>query len=243
MIKYTMSFKVLLVPRELYLSVKDRKNAPSRVETIRMNNSMLFLSDANKKYVTNGMYSLHKKFGGGMEKIVFIEQIPKLMLDWSKKVPLDDMESLNDIDWMEILHFTNDKFMKKHYVHFKKTSPHSFKVGNLGLPEINVFREDFETGEVNKIKKKGDHLTAEDIKSMDVWEPIEHYRSNDNFRCNNKLRIWQKAVQKRNYDRSNEGLRHGHSKTASRVVPQRGYDMSAILDSTNKYDNLRKWEL
>lgn len=238
-----MSFKTLLVPRELYLSVKDRKNAPSKIETIRMDNHWLFLSDDNKRYVSNGMYSVHKKFGGGLDKPVFEEKAPKLMEEWSKKVSLDDMETLNDIDWMEILHFTNDKFMKTHYLHFKNMSVHSFKVGELEQPEINVFRSEFETGELNKIKKKGDHLTAEDIKSMDVWQPIEQYRSNDNFRCKNKLRIWQKAVHKRNYDRSNDGLRHGHEKTASRVVPQRGYDMSDILKATNKYDNLRKWEL
>ena len=239
-----MPSKELLVPRELYLSVKDRKNAPSKIETIRVDNHWLFLNTHNKKYVTSGMFAIHKKFGGGLKKDVFVEKVPKLMEAWAKKEHLDDVETLNDIDWLEILHFTNDKFMRLHYGKFKKLAKHSFDVSNsLNQSEVNVFRQKFETGQSKKIKKKGDHLTAEDIKSIDVWEPIEHYRSNDNFRCKNKIRIWQKAVQKRNYDRSNEGLRHGHEKTSSRVVPQRGYDMSDILSTTNKYDNLRYLEL
>ncbi len=236
-----MAFRVLFVPRELYLSVKDRKNAPSKVETIRMDNHWLFLSRDNKKFVSKNLYKLHRKFGGGLEERVFEKEVPLLMDKWSEVTPLDDMESLNDVDWMEILHFTNDKFIKNHYLRFKKMAKHSFAVADsLGQSEIDVFKEKIKTG---KELKKPDHLTAGDIKNIDVWEPLETYVDDKKFRRNNKFRVWQKAVHKRNYDRSNEGLAHGNSLVASRVVPQRGYNMDTIHETTNRYDNLRHLEL
>jgi len=238
------SFRVLFVPRKFYLSVKDRKNQPTKIETVRMDNHWLFLSKDNKKYLTESMYKMHKKFGGGLQKKDFIKKVPEMMEEYAKKNSLDDFESLHDNDWLEILHFTNDKFIKGHYMKFKKMAKHSFDVqDSLNQSEINVFKEGIESGVNTRVVKRPDHLTAEDIKSIDVWEPIEHYTENSNFRRNNKFRVWQKAVHKRNYDRSNEGLQHGNDKVSSRVVPQRGYNMDDILGVTDRYDNMRFTEL
>jgi len=139
------------------------------------------------------------------------------------------------------LHFTNDKFIKEHYLKFKKMASHSFAVeDSLGQSEVNVFKENVESG---IIKRRPDELTAEEIKNVDVWEPIENYTDNSKFRRNNKFRVWQTSVHNRHYDRSNEGLQHRNSNVSSRTVPQRGYDMTTIYDQTNRYDNLRYLEL
>jgi hypothetical protein len=224
------------------LSVKDRKNQPSKVETVRMDNHWLFLSKDNRKYLINAMFKIHKKFGGGLKQIAFTKSIPDMMERYAEKNHLDDFESLHDNDWLEILHFTNDKFIKEHYLKFKKMAKHTFEVeDSLGQAEVNVFQEHL-AGK-NGIMKRPDRLTAEDIKNLDVWEPIEHYTDNSKFRADNKFRVWQTSVHTRNYDRSNEGLVHGNSRVASRVVPQRGYDMSGIHKSVGRYDNLKHTEL
>lgn len=235
------SFRVLFVPRKFYLSVKDQKNQPTKLETVRMDNHLLFLSKDNKKYLIGAMFKMHKKFGGGLKKNKFVESVPTMMDEYSKENSLDDFESLHDNDWLEILHFTNDRFIKKYYIKFKEMARHSFNVeDSLGQSEINVFKE--------KVMARGseqrpDRLTAEDIKNIDVWEPIEEYRDNNKFRKKNKFRVWQTSVHNRRYDRSNEGLQHGNDRVSSRVVPQRGYDMSTIQAQTNRYDNLRHLEM
>lgn len=236
--------KTLFVPRSLYLSVKDNKNKPSNVETIRMDNHWLFLSKDNKEYLIENLYKLHKKFGGGTEKKVFERKVPKMMQKYADINRLDDIDSLNDINWLEILHFTNDQFIKLHYLKFKKNAPHSFKYTNsINQTEINLFKQKVESGENIRTKKMPYEITAEDIKSIDVWEPIDNYRSNDNFREKNKVEVWQTAPHKRNYDRGNDGLAHDSYEVASREVPQRGFNMDDIYKTTNKYDNLRYLEL
>ncbi len=103
-------------------------------------------------------------------------------------------------------------------------------------PDVNVFRRSQLVGpsEVGQqgcggpIMKTPIDMTVDDYRTLDVWRLQETKVWNKNFRYNNRIPPWQRTMNLRHYDRSNEGLRDYDYRNSSKLVPIRGYDMSCI---------------
>ena len=126
--------------------------------------------------------------------------------------------------------------------------------GLTGVPDWNPFRASTIVGTKNEFENTLTSLSYHDMvygldntRNMDVWDNNKTIRMNKNFRYNNRIPVWQWSMNRRNYDRSNDGLEHGDPNRASLEVPIRGYEMSDIYKNAqsslqyNKYGTKGKW--
>lgn len=222
-----------------YLSVKDYRNRPGRydgsnrssndivhVNTINPSMNERFMDISNQHRVIKQTYMANRKNGSNFTIGFFEKTVPILMKKYSDEHNLDDYEDLTSSNWYESLMFINNIFVEDN----KAVMP----------SDTNVYREKYVTGHVNEyenrlLAKRPTDLTADDIKSLNVWQKQEVLVWNKKYRNNNRIYVKNTSVCHRPYDRDNDGLRHDRWEESSLEVPIRGYNMASIYESCGKY--------
>jgi hypothetical protein len=218
------------------LSVKNMLNIPSLAPLDYAKNSQLFLCVGNIKAVTKCVINKSSS-NGKYKRIKHLKKIvPVSMHIWADKNKIDTFESLTSI--IESLSFLNKKFIKDNSELYS-----DLVSGGNHNPDLNVY-DHFETigraksgSKIIPIRKKYEELMASDIPQLDVWAETGTDVYNNNFRYKNKIPAWQRTMNTRHYDRTNDGLKDGCSDRASLENPIRGYDMSVIYEANNHHEN------
>lgn len=208
------------------ISVKGEKNSPIKNPYDDMSNSKLFLSNKNIYNTVYYVVALGNSYKSRISKEVQ-RSIPDLMRKWAKNENIDDWEDLTN-DATITLEFLNKKFLRAHNALFNEK--------NAGTNKFRV--QDKITDKCGRtFTKKYDEMTAADYHTIDVWQEEETSRYNKNFRYNNTIPSWQRTMNIRHYDLSNDGLAAADSERASLDNQIHGYDMVNIIKGSTNYEN------
>lgn len=205
------------------ISIKEQNNKPNINVFDEMTNADIFLSKKNIDHVVYTVMKLNEanKNNNNMDNI---KQIPNYMLNWSNRENINDFEYVYD-DILLVLQFLNNKFLNDNSFLFDMVSNNIFKVKDTVL----------ENG--NKTKKKYNEMTADDYKTLDVWQEQNVFVYNNINRYKNTIPIWQKSMNVRHFERESEGLHAYNADRASLDNQVRGYDMSNIIKGSVFYEN------
>lgn len=188
-----------------------------------------FLSKSNICKLIKLLYFNHREQGGKSTLKLFIKTVPKLASKFVIDENMHNYEYINGSNWVQELKHANTRFTNQYRTLFRWKPGHH-------CPLMNPFRQQYQVSRINEWdniteQKRGDMLLADDIKQLDVWKPYQIDRSNRNFRYKNKIPIWQKSMQIRHYDRSNEGLTYSRENSEREGII-RGYNMSSIYNTS-----------
>jgi hypothetical protein len=195
----------------------------------------LFLDNNNVQCVMRKQYVYTKSYYPNISKALLKKRVVEYMPIWAKENKLDNYLSLAG-NWGEELAQINVDFVENLHQEFKKNMPKSYRE----IPDTNCFRQSISVGtndpEYNKkrVMKNPIEMTAEDYRTIDVWKKQEVTAVSRNYRGDNKIPVWQRHASVRHLDRSNDGLVHRNPDLASHRMQLHGYDMSTIIDGTNK---------
>lgn len=211
------------------ISVKEKKNMPM-YSAFPLTNSDIFLSKKNILDIIYYIASLNVKTHTKDVDISKLKvQIPKLMNQWTIDNNINDYESSGDNNIVTNLEFINKKFLLNNSILYDR----------CGIGEVNVFtslgRVTDECG--RQSNKKYDEMSANDYHTLDVSQPYEAFTYDKRNRYSNKIPVWQKSMQMRNYDRSNDGLHDANPDRSSLDNQIHGYDMSNIIKGSTYYEN------
>jgi predicted unusual protein kinase regulating ubiquinone biosynthesis (AarF/ABC1/UbiB family) len=201
------------------MSVKDEKNQTRKDYFSQMTKSELFLQPDNIANMIKYIIALNAQYKTDNPACNIIQDIPIYMKRWVSSQNLDEYESMLD-NWLTTLDFINTRFVKDHEFMYS---------GNSNA--LNVYRVKDRVSDPCGITtlKRYDEMTATDYQTIDVWKHQETVVSNALFRYGNRIPQWQKSMQKRPYDRSNDGYHQANSDRASLENQIHGYDMSNII--------------
>ena len=200
------------------ISVKEENNPPSVSEFDALTNIGIFLSEKNANYMTYYITSYNKtKYNPNLLKIS--KQIPNLMKQWASKQNLNDFKGSYD-NILEILAFLNKKFLVNHAYLFENTE----------MNNINVFKSKDEITDKlgHNEMKKYEEMTADEYRTLDVWREQQVFTYDKLNKYQNKIPTWQKSMNIRQYDKSNDGLHVTEPERASLDTQIRGYNMENI---------------
>ena len=179
-------------------------------------NIQIFLSHKNMYYMAYAILSINKK---NMNSLSLNEyDLKNMMTNWASENDIEHVDlAFNDI--IENLKYINTRFLEYYKKNYIKDN------------RLNVYRlTDIVTGKdgIQSVKKY-DEMLASDYHTLNLWNNVDIYVSNANSRYNNKIPTWQKSMNTRHYDISNDGLRHAIPERASLNNQTHGYDMSNII--------------
>lgn len=188
----------------------------------------LFLNNHNVKNMTYLVVSLNHKNNATVPKDVVKQHVPSIMKEWADKVLVDEFKSAAD-NRIITLEFVNKKFLADNCNLYNKNARRA----------LNMFKmSDIVTDKYNNAQvKKYDEMTAEDYRTLNVWRPQRTYAANSQSRYCNKVPIWQKSMNIRQYDVANDGLHTATPERASLDTQIHGYDMSNIVKGSTNYEN------
>jgi hypothetical protein len=149
------------------------------------------------------------------------QDIPLHMKKWI--IQQGNYENMQN-NWLTTLDFINKKFIKDHGFMYDR--------GNVNT--LNVFRVKARVSDScgDTTLKRYDEMSATDYQTLDVWRHQETMVWDNLFRYGNRIPQWQKSMQKRPYDRANEGYHEADSDRSSIETQIHGYDMSNIIKGT-----------
>ena len=202
------------------------RNYPSEFDFSTIDLNKLFFSDDNQQTLIHRTYKLNQESGGRTPLEKFVVDVPQYM----KKFITDEKDLnkyrnglTNYSDWVRILQFVNQRFMKR--------------IENLiSHNRYNPFRHNVL---VNGEFKKSSDLLADDIRNLNVNSAEEIFVYNDTLRHSNRIPFYQHTMHRRHYDRSNEGLQAESAERASLETPIYKYNMKEIH---NTIDDWKKSE-
>jgi len=230
-----------------YTSFSAKENQLTDVDTVNVPIQGVFLSLPNLRHLVQATYTEHRLKVGHVPFTQFKKEVPVLARMWAAGQLLQWHTSFDPNNWAEIIAFVNRRFVDEHYAGIGRTRPSQVvhdANGQYAPRDTNPFRESARVGPLNEIDgdsrvemRHNKDMGVDDIRSLDVWREWSLNVDSSRFRNKNKIPNWQRVGHRRNYDRENEGLRDRDWRTASRPVPVRGYDMSAIVDAPRRYKN------
>jgi hypothetical protein len=202
------------------MSVKDEQNQTRTDHFSQMSKTSLFMRPDNIAHMIRYIIALNTQHKTGNPPNDIMQDTPEYMGKWATNQHLDDYENMQD-NWLTTLDFINKKFVRDHGFMYDR--------GNVST--FNVFRIKDRVADScgNTSLKKYDEMTAEDYQTLDVWRHQETKVWDSLSRYGNRIPQWQKSMQKRSYDRSNEGYHDADPDRASLENQVHGYDMSNIL--------------
>lgn len=162
----------------------------------------IFMSAENIRKVVKEIFLLHQSNGGKLHYLYFRRILPNIMHKWI--INKINLTSSN----MDYITYINKLFIKNN------DNLYRFKSNNFidreNSIDTNVFRVDTTLGisiddEIIPVRKKGKELMASDYQLIDVWKPQSTEISTENFRNGNKIPVWQRSLNTRNYDRLGDG--------------------------------------
>jgi hypothetical protein len=201
------------------MSVKDEKNQTRSDHFSQMNKTELFLRPDNIAYMIQYIIALNTQHKTGTPLYNIRQDIPVHMEKWAHAQHLGNYENTQN-NWLTTLDFINKKFINDHGFMYDR--------GNINT--LNVYRNKARVSDPcgNTKLKRYDEMTATDYQTIDVWRHQEANVCNNLFRYGNRVPQWQKSMQKRPYDRANEGYHEADSDRSSLETQIHGYDMSNI---------------
>ena len=213
------------------LSRKYKNNVPYKLKL--KSNYAQFMSIGNQLYLSKTIYLMHKNNHGLMKYLYFKEHVPYRMTSWAVQKNINKIQSLNHQDMLN-LNYINELFINDNkdmytmnrglneYYHIPNNNVFKLKVnvGHYATDSNNIVGE----------QKKISELLASDMNGLDLWrEDIRKVTRNDN-RYGNSIPVWQRSMNIRHYDRSNEGYQAGDPSAASKEMHVRGYNMEDIYN-------------
>lgn len=191
-----------------------------------------FMSLENQIFLTKKIYSLHKEFALSNLSILkktylyFRAVVPDTMKEWVSGQNTGALVS--GVNAVDKIHYLNTLFVKENEALYRPLSPNQ---NNMPVVDNNVYKQcaTIRTREGLKTVPY-EYMGVEDMKNLDVWSKTTVDTNSSKYRYNNTIPIWQKSMNTRHYDRSNEGFHHSNSTRASLGAPIYGYNMSAIYD-------------
>lgn len=215
------------------ISKKYKDNIPTNIK--KRDFKYVFMTTANQLLLTKEVYQRHKYNGGVLGYLYFKENVPGHMYRWilNTTPPLDYYT-------MDVVEYLNKQFLKAHYFLYElKTRDNTNPTidANIYRNSTNIaFVDECDGGPVtHTISKNYNNLMASDYGLIDVWAPKSTEFTNANMRYGNKIPIWQKSMNTRHYDRSNEGFQTTQCR-ASLYTPLSGYgsDFKNLVEAKNK---------
>lgn len=210
------------------ISVKDKKNNGVFNKYDFSSHKKLFLNKHNIKNMTYLIISLNHRNNSTVPKDVIKEHIPSIMKEWANKELVNGFSSAAD-NKILTLEFINKKFLDDNCNLYNKNARRA----------LNMFKMfDIVTDKYNNAQiKKYDEMTAADYHTLNVWRPQRTYAVNAQSRYCNKVPIWQKSMNIRQYDLANDGLHTAMPERASLDNQLHGYDMENIIKGSTNYEN------
>jgi hypothetical protein len=156
-----------------------------------------FLCSANQRVVVKQAYNMSQKMNMDLGYLYFKEAIPKAMERWQYR----DEETQT----MEALEFLNKKFLRdnKDLFMIPNCDTNVYKSSEV-LTHITV-EEDGKIVKNQQVKKPKD-IYALDMHLLDVWSQQTTDIVNAYNRYGNQIPVWQRSMNTRHYDRSNQGF-------------------------------------
>jgi hypothetical protein len=217
-----------------WLSSKEKLNKATKIYDKSAED--IFMSEENIRKISKEVFLLHQSNGGKLHYLYFRRILPNIMFNWinNRRNPISNN--------MDIITYLNKLFITKH------DNLYTYKTNSLindqPLIDSNVYRVDTTLGmtiddNIVPIRKKGKELLASDYQLIDVWKEQTTEVSSASSRNGNKIPVWQRSMNIRNYDRSGEGYAAIDSNEASLDNHSRGYG-SAFTDLIKKNQDLYK---
>lgn len=138
------------------------------------------------------------------------------MKKWALEKNLDDYESVQ-MDYSEALDFANREFSKEH-------KPKSYELDMSAGQKYPKYY----------IDEGVERYNVNDFRTHDAQRVQEVFRTNKNFRYNNKIKSWRTRMHTRNYDRDYHESGLGDIRELNTL--ERGYRMDKIL-GPNPYES------
>jgi hypothetical protein len=211
-------------------SVKSVNNKSCDLDFTDVNIEELFKSQSNMRMLSYKIHKIHRQNGGRSSINKFYKLLPTIAKVFCKNNNINEYEvveinATHHNNWVETLKAINNEFTKVCYKYLK---------WNTFVPT----REMVEVGPSNNRKQvRLNEIQAPDQATIDVWSNQETQIINKHFRYGNKIPIWQKSMNKRHYDRGNEGLVENDPDRSSLDTPIYGYNMEKIYSVIDKWNS------
>ena len=198
------------------------------------NSKFIFMSTSNQICLTRNIHLLHQGNHGLLGYLYFKDIVPKRMYIWISKFLVP--ENIYNVD---IQAYINKQFIKScSELYIYKNND------NIENLDCNVFKSNVSVGycdidnndnQVNLQKKKYNELLASDYGSIDVWKEQTTEVSSINNRYANKVPVWQKNMNIRNYDLENQGYGNTtESASLDNFISGYGDDMDKLIKLKNE---------
>jgi hypothetical protein len=218
----------LLHQPELVQPLGSRKGVLNKPTNLRIDLPDLFLSNSNFNNLHTALYTIYQQNGGKSPYGKFGELTKLLQKKFVKENNLNayctaEWQATGTNNYVDALKMINSDFHKMVYKYF---------AWNI----YNPFHDSIEVGpNDDRVLKKSAEIRPEDFGTLDLWREQFTTVLNRQFRDNNRIPAYRTGIQKRHYDRGNEGLRSNNPDRASLETPIYGYDMSRISDTVLNY--------
>lgn len=225
----SLKFNDLLLDPQNYhplSSVKSIKNAPTG---LGIDLYKLFHCESNTRMIAQNLYRVSQNNSDGRPIEFFNKIVPKMMKIFSKNHNLYEFRMAEEaetgnINWVETIKAINYDFMKEVYNTFRWNNYNPFRDTYLDVGASDSRR-----------KVKASDLMPDDYGTIDVYGVTDINRENKNFRYNNTIPFWQRTMNIRHFDRTNEGLRNGDPDEASLENFNRSFDMTNVNQTLNNW--------
>ena len=220
-----------------------QKNISSHAQLSKQEIVNMFMAPQNVNFICNSFIGIRKQFGYQYDKSQFndfCKQIIQKMYDWTQTHNLNEYELLeSDVttDFDILMNFINKQFIIYNYNVLGK------KQSDLEHTKPDYHINNYDTNSMTtcgaNINVSGKNIEARDLyaadyANIDIWKPIEQYRSDKNFRDwngrSNAIPIWQDTGSQRHYDRSNDGFYTEKFRASLNNPVCRKYDMTDIYN-------------
>jgi len=204
----------------MYLSKKELMNKATIIYEKNIYDQ--FLTNNNLTVLAKSIYLLHKSNHGLLGYLYFKTVLPNKMYNWiySVKIPMQS-------NTMDMITYLNKLFIKHSNELYDYKSNENVDL----LVDTNVYRSEVTLGigsleddsNIQITSKKYKDLLASDYGQIDVWAEQSVEVTPTNNRRDNRIPVWQRSMQKRHYDRSNEGYHEIDPMRSSLNVNTSGY--------------------
>ena len=199
---------------DAHFGLKDWKNMSTHVS---VDNYTMFTNNQNISKISARIRRLREE-----KESANTDSISITMRNWAivKKInisfaPAYYMDSASCIELM------NNQFIKENRHLYRGRDMNIFGKGASVL--------DYSAGVPILVKKKYKDFMPNDIRNMDVWQPIHIGTQDSKQRYNNRIPSWQRTMNIRNIDRDPSTYNVNLADRESIEQPTRGFDMSRIL--------------
>ncbi len=204
-----------------YLSIKEANNQPTII--YRKSNLFSFMNLANQRLLTKKVYFLHKSNNGKNTYLYFKSIVPRRMKEWANEKNINTYSEIV-LGESDVLDYLNKKFISDNHnlyscfdQNYRPLESNSYK------SKVTLTFSSLDGDQHAAIEKDPRELLAHDYGNLDVWAKQTTEITASQQRQWNKIPFWQRTMNNRHYDRSNQGFHHADPARASLNASQYGY--------------------